>query len=132
VPPDAIARHVGANVEVFAERRQARIARLGRAQEGTGLRVELAETEEVVSQILRQDGQIRLHETRRDAGGGAAVLTAADRPARLGAARVGTRGARFGRPVHRDASLAAERSLWHHARPDHVQSGVRIGTHKKY
>src|SRR3546814_8809407 len=60
VLPDAVERDVGADVDILAQGRQARIAWLAGRQQRTGLRVELAEAEEIVSQRLGQDGEIEI------------------------------------------------------------------------
>ena len=67
VAPHAIAGNIGANVEIGAERRQMRIADFADADQRTGFRIGLAEAQEIVGVGGRQDDEIALHETRRDA-----------------------------------------------------------------
>ena len=60
VAPDAVARQVGADVEVGAERRHARVAGLGHAEQRARLRIALAEAQEVVGEVGGQDGEVAL------------------------------------------------------------------------
>src|SRR4051794_40003141 len=66
IAPDAIARHVGADVEISAKRRDVRITRIGHADDRARLGVELAEAVEGAGMLLRQDCQIALDETISD------------------------------------------------------------------
>ena len=50
--PDAVARQIGADVEILAQARQARVAGLGNREHRTGFRVRLGKAQEVVSQRL--------------------------------------------------------------------------------
>src|SRR5688572_27477001 len=59
----------------------------------------MAEAQEVVGEIGRQDGEVALDETRRHAGGGPAILAAADHLSR-GLARLEAR-----RAIHRETPL---------------------------
>src|SRR5450759_3342247 len=70
VAPDAVARQVGADVQIDPERGDAGIADVGHADDGTGFRVELAKAVERGGQLLRQDGEIALYKTAGDAGRG--------------------------------------------------------------
>jgi hypothetical protein len=63
--PDAVAWQVGANVEILAKARQARVARLGNRENRTRLRVRLGETQEVMGERARQNYEICLDVTRR-------------------------------------------------------------------
>ena len=71
VLPDAVERDVGADVEILAQRRQAPVARLGRAEQRAGLGIESAEAHEVGGERLRQDGEVALHVARREPAVGA-------------------------------------------------------------
>ena len=90
VPPNSVQRHVVADVDVAAERRQGRIARLGHRQQRTGLRVALTEAEKIAGQTFRQDHQIALRVARRQAAGMTNPFTAANGLARfVGALKAG-------------------------------------------
>ena len=69
--PDAVERHVGADVEIVAEARQAGIAGLGNSEQRAGFGIALAEAQEVVGQGGGQDHQVALDEMR----GGAARMS---------------------------------------------------------
>ena len=69
VAPDAIARHVGADIEVEAERGNAGIADVGHADDRARLRIELAEAVKRAGELLRQDREIALDKAVGDAGG---------------------------------------------------------------
>src|SRR5256885_15931445 len=83
VAEDAVARHVGADVEVFAERGKLRLPRLRSGEERAGLGIALAEEHELLCIFARQDADIALHVARREPCGVARVLAAADCPAHL-------------------------------------------------
>src|SRR5262249_62202228 len=70
VAPDAIARHVGADVEIRPERWNAEIADIGNADNRARLWIELAEAMKGGSVFFRQDREIALHKAIGDAGGG--------------------------------------------------------------
>src|SRR5262249_57636368 len=94
VLPRLVAAEVGADVEVLAERRQARVARRGCGEQRARLRVELAEAQEIAGQRARQDCQVALHVTGGEPGGRAEVLVAADhQPGPVGRLRNGAGGA---------------------------------------
>ncbi len=80
--PDPVARQVGADVEILAQFRHARIAGRRHSDQRAGLWIELAEAKEVGCQRLRQNGKIALHISRREAGGRSAVSAGADRAPR--------------------------------------------------
>ncbi len=69
VAPDAIARNVGADVEIRAEQRDRGASRLRDAEQRTRLRIGLAETQEVLRVVARQDGEIALHVAGGETGG---------------------------------------------------------------
>jgi len=73
VIPDAIARQVGADVEIEPERGDLRIADVGDADQRAGFRIGLAEAEEIGGEIRRQGGEIALHVAGRDGCGSPAV-----------------------------------------------------------
>jgi hypothetical protein len=77
VPEDAVARHVGADVDV-AEARQRGVARGAHADDRAGLGVALAEGSEFQCHILGQDAQIALHVVGRHACGMAGVVAGPD------------------------------------------------------
>jgi hypothetical protein len=83
VAEHAIARNIGADVEILAERGQPRIARRGHGEQRTGLRVALAEEPELIGVLLRQDADVSLHVAGRHARGVAAKLAGADGAAQL-------------------------------------------------
>jgi len=70
--PHAITRQIGADVEIFTQTGQVRVAGPGNREHRTGLRVGLGEAQKVVGQRLRQNDQIGLHvagrQTRRRTG----------------------------------------------------------------
>jgi hypothetical protein len=70
VAPDAIARHVGADVEVEPERGNAGVADFGHADDRARFGIELAEAMEGAGEFLRQDGEIALNEAVGDVRGG--------------------------------------------------------------
>ena len=84
-PEHAVARQIGADVEIVGERRQPKIAGRRGRQQRAGLGVELAEPQEIAGEVARQDGEIALHVARREAGGLALEVAAADREPRLAA-----------------------------------------------
>src|SRR5271163_4810991 len=63
--PDTITRQIGAYVEILAQTRQARVARLGDCEHRTGFRICLSEPQEVVGERLRQNDEVGLDVTRR-------------------------------------------------------------------
>ena len=67
VAPDAVARQVGADVEIKPERGDARIADIGHADDRARFRIELAEAVKRRREFFRQDRQIALDETVGDA-----------------------------------------------------------------
>ena len=69
VAPHAIARDVGADIEVGGERRNRGIARLRYAEQRARLRIGLAEAQEILRVIMRQDRQIALHVAVGETGG---------------------------------------------------------------
>ena len=81
VPEHLVAAEVGADVEVAAERGQARVARIAGGKQRAGLRIELAEAHEIGGERRRQDGEIALHIARREPRCRPGPLAAADRPA---------------------------------------------------
>jgi hypothetical protein len=70
VAPDAVARQVGADVEIDAERGDLRIADVGHADDRTRLWVELAKSVKRRRELFGQDREIALDETVGDAGRG--------------------------------------------------------------
>src|SRR6185437_610228 len=70
VAPDAIARHVGADIEIGAERGDYGIADIGHADDRAGFRIELAEAMKGGSEFFRQDRQIALDIAVGNAGRG--------------------------------------------------------------
>ena len=80
VAPDAVARQVGADVEIDPERGNARIADIGHADDRARFRIELAEAVERRREFFRQDREIALDETVGDAGGGGRHAGAAGEP----------------------------------------------------
>ena len=97
----AVARHVGADVEVLAERGKPEVAGRGGRQQRARLGIELAEAQEIARQAHRQDGEVALHVARRNARGLPAERTRADRQPRLptGARKI-DRGAEAARKRH--------------------------------
>ena len=88
VLPHAVARQVGADVEVVAERRHARVAGRRRADQRAGLGIELAEAQEIGGERLRQNGEIALHIAGRQPRGRPAMRAGADRkPGRMARCR---------------------------------------------
>lgn len=69
VAPDPIARQVRADVDLGAKRRDCRVARLRHGEQRTRLRIGLAEAQEILRIVMRQDREIALHEAGRKAGG---------------------------------------------------------------
>src|SRR3984957_2284155 len=80
VAPDAVARHIGADIEIDPERGNAGIADVGHPYYRTWLRVELAEPVKRRRELLRQDRKIALDETVGDAGRGRGHAGAARQP----------------------------------------------------
>ena len=80
VAPDAVARHVGADVEIGAERGDVRAADVGHADDRARFRIELAEAVKGAGVFRRQDRQIALDEAGRDAGGGTDLAAAVGEP----------------------------------------------------
>jgi hypothetical protein len=78
VPPYAVARQVGSDVQILAECGKSRVARLGDGEQGARTRVRLCEADKIVRQRARQDNEIRLHQAGRQAGGGPGDRTGAD------------------------------------------------------
>ena len=68
VLPDAVARQVGADVEIETQRGDVRIADVGHPDQRARLGIGFTEAQEIRRKILRQDGKIPLHVPRRDAG----------------------------------------------------------------
>src|ERR1700759_2822452 len=68
IAPDAVARNVGADVEVDPEGGNPGIADIGHADNGTWFRIELAESMKRGRELLRQDRKIALDKTVGDAG----------------------------------------------------------------
>ena len=68
IAPDAVARDVGADVEVDPERGNTGIADIGHADNGAWFRIELAEPVKRGRELLRQDREIALDETVGDPG----------------------------------------------------------------
>ena len=64
VLPDAVARHVGADIEIVSEGFDARFAGLRNTDDRARLRIELTEAQEVCGELARQHGEIALHEAR--------------------------------------------------------------------
>ena len=71
VVPHAVARHVGAHVEVVAQFRQGGAAHVGHRQQRARLGVALAKTQKIVGQRGRQDGQVGLNKAGSQASRGA-------------------------------------------------------------
>lgn len=83
VLPDAVARQVGADVEIETQRGDVRIADVGHPDQRARLGIGLTEAQEIRRKILRQDGKIALHIPRRDAGcRGAQAAAPAGKPGR--------------------------------------------------
>jgi hypothetical protein len=82
VAPDPIARQVGADVEVEAERGNAGIADIGHADDRARLGIELAEPVKRRGELLRQDGEIALDVSIGDAGRGRGDAGPAGMPGR--------------------------------------------------
>src|ERR1700741_511787 len=68
IAPDAVARNVGADVEVDPERGNPGIADIGHAYNGTWFRIELAEPVKRGRELFRQNREIALNETVGDPG----------------------------------------------------------------
>ncbi len=83
VAEHAVARHIGADVDVAAERRQIGAAGLAHGQERARLRVADAEAQEVVGPVRRQDGDVALRHAGAGARGLAGIVAAANFLARL-------------------------------------------------
>src|SRR5258708_4672861 len=58
--PDAVSRQIGADVEIFAQTRQVRVAGLGNRENWTGFGICLGKPQEIMGQRLGQNDQIRL------------------------------------------------------------------------
>jgi hypothetical protein len=82
VAPDAIARQVGADVEIDAERRDPGIADIGHADDRARLGIELAEPVERGRELLGQDHKVALDKTVGDAGRSGGHAAAAGMPGR--------------------------------------------------
>ena len=82
VAPDAIARQVGADVEIDAERGNAGIADVGHADDRARFGIELAEAVKRGREFFRQDREIALDEAVGDAGRGDGHAGAAGVPGR--------------------------------------------------
>jgi hypothetical protein len=67
VAPDAVARNIGGEIEVFAQFGERAAAGLRHAKHRTGLRIALGEAEEMGGERLRQNDQIGLYEAERNA-----------------------------------------------------------------
>ena len=65
---DAVARQIGADVEVLAERRQLDIAGAEDASNGQGFGLSGQKTQKICGQRRRQDDEVALHIAGRDAG----------------------------------------------------------------
>src|SRR3954463_16668269 len=78
IPENAIARQVGADVEVFAELAQSRVARRRHGEQRARLRIQLAELAELVGVFAGQDADVALDVSRRHAGGVAPELAFAN------------------------------------------------------
>jgi hypothetical protein len=74
---DVISRHVRAHVDIDAERRNAPIAWFADSEQGAGLRVALAKTQESVGMALRNYRQVRLRVITAETCRWQAVLPAA-------------------------------------------------------
>src|SRR5215468_10742362 len=74
----AVARHVGADVEILCELRQPPVARLADRQHRAGFWIELAEPQEIRRQLARQNCQVALHVTRRETRGRPAIAAVTD------------------------------------------------------
>ena len=86
VAPDAVARQVGAHIEILAQRRQTRIARPRTPPStGQGRGLAWAKRRKSCASALRQDHQVRLHVAGRQARGRAGEQ-ALPHPQPLGAA----------------------------------------------
>jgi len=66
---DPVPGDIGADVGPRRRQHRFNVACLYDFQQGTGLRVPLAKEQKLESQVLRQNRQIRLNVTRRNAGG---------------------------------------------------------------
>jgi hypothetical protein len=80
VAPDAVARQVGADVEIDAERGNAGVADIGHADDRTRFGIELAEPVKRGRKLLGEDREIALDETVGDAGRGGRHAAAAGMP----------------------------------------------------
>jgi hypothetical protein len=89
VAPDAVARHVGADVEIGAERGDVRAADVGHADDRARFRIELAEAVKGAGIFGRQDRQIALDEAGSDAGGRSDLAAAIGEPRLAARERVG-------------------------------------------
>lgn len=78
---DPVLRDIGADVEIGAEGRDARIAGRRHADERAGLRVALAELAELAGVFARQDAQVALDVARGEPRGMAGMAARADRQA---------------------------------------------------
>ncbi len=82
VAPDPVARQVGADIEIVGQFRNVRVAGRRDADQRAWLRIAPAKLQKVLRQSLRQDGEIGLHETRRQPRGRAGMQIAPDRKPR--------------------------------------------------
>src|SRR6516162_10105784 len=73
--PHAIAGQIAADIKIFAQTRQPRLAWSGNCEHRTGLRVGLSKAQEVVGQRLWQNDQIGLHIARRQTSRRAGEVT---------------------------------------------------------
>src|SRR5690349_6810878 len=75
---DAIARHVGADIDVLAQRRQLGTAGTAHGEDRAWLRILQAEADEIVGPIRRHDSNVALHLARRKPARMPLMLAAAD------------------------------------------------------
>ena len=83
-PPDAVARHIAADVDVGAKRGEHRVAGLGHREQRARLGVALAVAQKVLGVRARQDDDVALHMVAGEAAGVRGPRAAADRRARFG------------------------------------------------
>jgi len=83
VAPDAVARQVGADIEIEPERGDAGIADIGHADDRARFRIELAEAVKRGRELFRQDRQIALDEAVGDTSRGGRHAGAAGETGRV-------------------------------------------------
>ena len=78
MPPNAIQRQVGADIQFGTQGGKMRIACLRYRQHRAGFRISLGEPQEIMRQGFRQDHQVRLHIAWRQTRGWAGERTRPD------------------------------------------------------